>query len=160
MIRARTLIALLVAVVAAAALPAIGAEVLGLRGPAPLNEAKPAAPIANDVNNDRRMVRNYPEQPPVIPHAIRGYEVTLNANRCLTCHGRQFTEQSQAPMISITHFMDRDDQILATVSARRYFCTQCHAPQTDAKPLVENRFQDIDTLVQRERAGAPPRSAR
>lgn len=101
------------------------------------------------------MVRNYPEQPPVIPHAIRGYEITLNANRCLTCHGRQFTEQSQAPMISITHFMDRDDQILATVSARRYFCTQCHAPQTEAKPLVDSRFLDIDTLVQRQRARNP-----
>jgi nitrate reductase (cytochrome), electron transfer subunit len=142
-----------------AGMPAL-AQQFGLRGPTPLNETKPAAPIPNDVNNDRRQARNWPEQPPVIPHQIRGYEITLNANRCLTCHGRQFTEQSQAPMISVTHFMDRDDQILATVSARRYFCTQCHAPQTDARPLVENRFLDIDTLVQRERASSPPRSQR
>lgn len=155
--RARFL-ALWLTAVALAVVPALAqqaAEPLGLRGPTPLNEVKPAAPIAADVNNDRRMSRNYPEQPPVIPHQIRGYEISLNANRCLTCHGRQFTEQSQAPMISITHFMDRDDQILATVSPRRYFCTQCHAPQTESRPLVDNRFVDIDTLVRRDREKAP-----
>src|SRR5262245_4937787 len=84
----------MVALVAAVALPALGLEPFGLRGPTPLDETTAAPPIANDVNNDRRMKRNYPEQPPVIPHAIRGYEISLNANRCLTCHGLQFTEQS------------------------------------------------------------------
>jgi cytochrome c-type protein NapB len=38
--------------------------------------------------------------------------------------------------------------------SRRYFCTQCHVPQTDVKPLVENRFQTIDDLIQHE----PPQS--
>jgi nitrate reductase (cytochrome), electron transfer subunit len=54
-------------------------------------------------------------------------------------------------MISITHFMDRDLQTLASVSARRYFCTQCHVPQTDAEPVIENQFVDIDTLLDRQR---------
>ena len=53
-------------------------------------------------------------------------------------------------MISVTHFVDRDGQVLATVSPRRYFCTQCHVPQTDAKPLVENDFRDIDEIVSAE----------
>ena len=44
--------------------------------------------------------------------------------------------ESQAPMVSITHFMDRDGQFLASVSPRRYFCTQCHVPQHDVKPPV------------------------
>lgn len=135
-------------VIAAAAL---AADLPGLRGPAPIGETKESAQIAREVNDDVRRSRNYPEQPPVIPHSIRGYEVSLNANRCLSCHGRRMTEMSQAPMISITHFMDRDDQILATVSARRYFCTQCHVPQHEAKPLVPNGFVDIDTLIDRQR---------
>jgi nitrate reductase (cytochrome), electron transfer subunit len=71
----------------------------------------------------------------------------MNANRCLTCHSRQFTAMFQAPMISITHFMDRDNQILAAVSPRRYFCTQCHVPQTDAPDLVDNTFRDIDEIL-------------
>src|SRR5262245_51377170 len=91
--------------------PLAAEDMVGLRGRTSLSETKPQPPIANDINNDKRMTRNYPEQPPVIPHTIRGYEISLNANRCLTCHGRQFTAESQAPMISITHFMDRDDQI-------------------------------------------------
>ena len=88
-------------------------------------------------------MRAYPEQPPVIPHAIEGNQLTLNANRCLDCHRRQFVEGSGAPMISITHFMTREGQMLADVAPRRYFCTTCHVPQTDAEPLVENEFRDM-----------------
>ena len=36
------------------------------------------------------------------------------------------TEESQAPMVSVTHYMDRDGNFLADISARRYFCEQCH----------------------------------
>jgi cytochrome c-type protein NapB len=50
-------------------------------------------------------------------------------------------------MVSITHFMDRDGQFLASVSPRRYFCVQCHVPQYPVKAPVANRFMDIDTLL-------------
>jgi len=126
---------------------ALAAELTGLRGPVPIDQEAAPPPIANEINDDKRRARNYPEQPPVIPHQTRDYQITLNANKCLTCHSRQFTEQSQAPMISVTHFMDRDGQILASVTPRRYFCTQCHVSQVDAPPLVENTFRDIDTVV-------------
>lgn len=151
--RTLLLLALLAAFVAGSA-PA--QELTGLRGPTPLDDEPAPPPLPREVNDDRRQARNYPEQPPVIPHSIQGYQITTNANRCLTCHGRQFTTQSQAPMISVTHFMDRDLQVLAAVSARRYFCTQCHVPQVEVEPLVENRFEDIDTLLDRQRAQRAP----
>jgi cytochrome c-type protein NapB len=103
----------------------------------------PAPPLARPITDDKRVMRNYPEQPPVIPHAIAGYQLTLRANRCLDCHRRQFTEGSGAPMISITHFMDRNGQVLADVTPRRYFCTECHVQQSDAQPLVPNTFKDM-----------------
>jgi cytochrome c-type protein NapB len=56
-------------------------------------------------------------------------------------------------MVSITHFMDRDGQFLASVSPRRFFCTECHVPQTMAKPPVTNDFVDIDTLFTRASPG-------
>lgn len=149
------LLALVVAAIAVIGF-ARAADVTGLRGPTPLDKEAAAGQLLDETNTDRRRGRNYPEQPPVIPHAIRGYEISLQANKCLTCHGRQFTEESQAPMISVTHFMDRNDQILATVSARRYFCNQCHVPQTDAKPLVDNKFIDIDALMKANAAGKKP----
>ena len=121
-----------------------------LRGPAPLTEEGEPPPLAPEENRDLRRVRNYPEQPPTIPHKIEGYQITINANRCLSCHSRTATGESQAPMVSITHFMDRDGQFLAAVSPRRYFCNQCHVPQHEVEPVVGNDFVDIDTLLTRE----------
>lgn len=138
----RTLIAGgLASLLAAAAYAATDAP--RLTGPAAFTEA-PEAPRLAEVQDDTgRRMRNYPEQPPVIPHEIDGYQLTLNTNTCLTCHRRQYIEGSGAPMISVTHFQDRDGQMLADVSPRRYFCTQCHVPQTGARPLVDNRFVDM-----------------
>lgn len=123
------------------------------RPPVAFTDELPAPAIPADVTDDRRVARNYPEQPPVIPHNVRDYQINLNTNRCLTCHSRQFTEAVQAPMISITHYMDRDGQMLGQVSPRRYFCMQCHVPQTAAQPVVPNVFQDIDSLISRPSPG-------
>ena len=117
-----------------------------LRSTAPDQES--AAPrITNFEDNSVKRPRNYPEQPPTIPHDIEGYQIDRNANKCLSCHARSRTGESGAPMVSITHFMDRDNQFLAAVSPRRYFCTQCHVPQKEVKPLVDNDFVDIDQLL-------------
>jgi cytochrome c-type protein NapB len=132
---------------AASALAQEDGKVEALRGEVPLTEETAPPPIYKEINDDLRRARNYPEQPPVIPHNIRDYPITLNANRCLTCHTREFTAQSQAPMISITHFMDREGQVLATVTPRRYFCTQCHVTQAEAPDLVKNDFQPIEEIL-------------
>ena len=112
----------------------------------PMAETK-APQLPHQVTDGPRPMRNYPEQPPVIPHDISGYELSLKANTCMTCHRRQYTEETGAPMISITHYRDRDGQTLADVSARRYFCTQCHVPQTRTRPLIENEFTDMSELT-------------
>src|SRR5215831_3871839 len=144
--------------VVAALLAAFSSVVLAqsfsaLRGSTPLNQEAEPPPMTPQVNTSVRESRNYPEQPPVIPHSIEGYEVSLRANKCLSCHARTRIQESQAPMISVTHFFDRDGQTLASVSPRRYFCTECHVPQHDARPPVENDFVDIDTLLKRPAPG-------
>ena len=118
-----------------------------LRGPTPLNEQPAAPPIPKVVAEDTKRLRNYPEQPPTIPHSIRDYQVDLNVNKCLACHARRRTVESEAPMVSITHFMDSDGQFLATVSPRRYFCNQCHVVENRVKPLVENDLVDVDDIL-------------
>lgn len=132
---------------------AVADGIATLRGGSEIQQTPDAPAIGKTENNDLRRVRNYPEQPPTIPHDIRDYEVTKNANKCLSCHSRTRTGDSQAPMVSVTHFMDRDFQVLATISPRRYFCNQCHVPQLDVKPLVENTFEDVDDLIKREAKG-------
>jgi cytochrome c-type protein NapB len=110
-------------------------------------EPVPAPPLPDPVIDDVRVARNFPEQPPVIPHSIDGYQLSLNANRCLECHRRQFTKLVDAPMISITHFLDREGQMLADVAPRRHFCTACHVQQTNTDPLLSNTFRDMLTLM-------------
>ena len=123
--------------------PGIVPRVTG--GAQPMQEI-PAPALARPITDDKRKMRNYPEQPPIIPHSIDGYQLSLKTNRCLDCHRRQYTEGSGAPMISVTHFMDRDSQVLADVTPRRYFCTACHVTQSDAPPLVPNTFEDMLVL--------------
>ncbi len=140
---------LALAIVLAAASTSLVAQTVssGLRGSTPLNEEGPAAPMLPLRNSSEKEVRNYPEQPPVIPHTTEGYQIDLNGNKCLSCHARARTGESQAPMVSITHFMDREGQFLASVSPRRFFCTECHVPQSTAKPPVGNEFLDIDSVL-------------
>lgn len=126
-----------------------------LRGDTALNaEAEPPKMEQVD-NSDEKKHRNYTSQPPVIPHSIDNYRIDLNSNKCLTCHARSRVSDSGAPMVSVTHFMDRDGQFKATVSPRRYFCTQCHVEQSKAKPLVANTFVDVDDLLAEEKGMEP-----
>ncbi|HEY0843891.1 MAG TPA: nitrate reductase cytochrome c-type subunit [Noviherbaspirillum sp.] len=118
-----------------------------MRGITPLDQTTQPPPMANPDNSDVRRSRNYAMQPPVVPHKIEGYQVDKNANRCMMCHARTRTQETQAPMISVTHFMDRDGNFLAELSPRRYFCLQCHVPQAELKPLVGNDFVDVDTML-------------
>ena len=110
------------------------------------------APLQNAANNDIKRARAYPMQPPTIPHTIDGYQVDLKVNTCLSCHSRTRVQESQAPMISVTHFMDRDGNFLADVSPRRYFCKQCHVTQIERKSLVNNEFQDMHDMLVKKRA--------
>lgn len=117
-----------------------------LRG-SPINvEEGPARMNKKDVRG-LRASRSYPEQPPVIPHSIRGYQINTNTNKCLTCHNRKSIDKSQAVMVSVTHFIDRVGQVRASVSPRRYFCLQCHVQQDDIVPLIKNDFEDIDDVI-------------
>lgn len=119
-----------------------------LRGATPLDSEGQAPRMQSMQDEDIKRQRNYPMQPPTIPHKIDGYRVDLNSNKCMTCHSRRRVEASQAPMVSVTHYMDRDGNFLAEVSPRRYFCNQCHVAQSKSKPLVDNTFVDIDQLIQ------------
>ncbi len=107
------------------------------RAPEPKQFAKDGEPIARD----------YVQQPPLIPHKIKGYRIDRNSNKCLSCHSWKHYREAGATKISQTHFEDRNKNVLANVSARRYFCTQCHVPQAGARPLVENTFKPVQAIA-------------
>ncbi|EKO3488396.1 nitrate reductase cytochrome c-type subunit [Vibrio fluvialis] len=116
-----------------------------LRG-ATLIESTRAADEMKKYPREQALDSDYVYQPPLIPHNIRNYEVSLNANKCLSCHSWKNAKEMGATKISVTHFINREDAVLADVSPRRYFCLQCHVPQAEAKPLVKNEFERVDSL--------------
>lgn len=118
-----------------------------LRGDNPLN-ANAKKPVPKKWQRDRSPIkRDFVQQPPLIPHSIEGYVINTRSNKCLSCHSWANYKDKGATKISLTHFTDRDGHDLANVSARRYFCTQCHVPQVDANPLVKNKFKPVESIM-------------
>lgn len=124
-------------------------ELNSLRGDADIAEQSLPAEIIQWQAETAPLARDYVQQPPLIPHHIEGYEINLKVNKCLTCHSWANYKAAKATKISPTHFRNRDGVDLANVSAQRYFCTQCHVPQANAQPLVENTFESVDVLQPR-----------
>lgn len=117
-----------------------------LRGLTELDVTRPADDFKRVLKDRSPYVSDYVYQPPLIPHSIRNYELSINANKCLSCHSFSKSVESGATKISVTHYETREGQVLSDVSPRRYFCLQCHVMQTDARPLLENTFKPVDSL--------------
>lgn len=121
---------------------AMAGNVKSLRGQTALDETNTAGEV-NHVMEHGRYPQNYRQQPPLIPHKIEKYQINLKVNQCMRCHNWQYAAKEGAPKISETHYKDhRTGNALDDVSPGRWFCTQCHVPQVDAKPLVENTFSE------------------
>ena len=124
--------------------PAQGADEVvkldGLRGGTPVSQDNPSTGSRQERDSAPKD-RDFVQQPPLIPHTTVGYQITANFNKCMDCHAWQKTRQTGATKVSVTHFRTREGLELDNISPLRYFCTQCHVPQTDARPLVENTFQ-------------------
>jgi len=85
--------------------------------------------------------RSFKEQPPMIPHGIEKYEISLKLNGCLKCHSEATAEKENTKPTPESHFLDREGNKLEKISSRRWFCNQCHTVQLDGAPLVENIFE-------------------
>ncbi len=111
-----------------------------------LAELPPAESLKKIHESDTVMPREFVQQPPLVPHDVRGYEVNTDVNSCLRCHSWKNASSWGATRISVTHFYDRDGNQLADVAPGRYFCLQCHVTQADSDPIVESTFEPVDSL--------------
>ncbi len=118
----------------------IGERVRSLGGGEVLDRLNAAPEIERQSVSDGGFGRAYRQQPPLIPHKITGYQISPANNRCMDCHDWPGHVKAKAPKVSETHYVDRLGKRLDKISGTRYFCQQCHVPQADAKPLVENDF--------------------
>ena len=123
-------------------------EVKSLRGELALDENSTEAEMKSWQLDRDPIQRDHVKQPPLIPHKVQGYKINLKFNKCMSCHSWAKYKDAGATKISQSHFEDRDNNVTANVAARRYFCNQCHVPQVDAKPIVENPFQPLPSMKQ------------
>ena len=89
--------------------------------------------------------RTFKEQPPLIPHAMNNFdEITLEENQCMDCHSAETYKAKNAPKVGDTHMTIVDvpgGGMKKVMNMTRWQCNNCHVPQVDAKPLVENSFK-------------------
>ncbi|WP_198263542.1 nitrate reductase cytochrome c-type subunit [sulfur-oxidizing endosymbiont of Gigantopelta aegis] len=119
-------------------------SVQSLRGGYPLESDTESVPKHKVNTEEGGYDRNFKLQPPMIPHKTAKYRINLKNNGCLKCHSEKSYKKENAPKVGDSHYIDRDGKTLKTISKRRYFCTQCHAPQVKSKPLVKNTYEGID----------------
>ncbi|AHG74279.1 nitrate reductase cytochrome c-type subunit [Mannheimia bovis] len=103
--------------------------------------------VAPGFHNPQKDVGNipttFPFQPPLVPHSIRGLQVSKNVNQCLACHAVEPSKVTGATPLPKSHFTNRDGKALQTESPSRYFCLQCHVQQTNVNPIVQNKFESV-----------------
>ncbi len=121
----------------------------------------------------KKFERSYTNAPPLIPHSVEGLlPITRNNNQCLGCHMPNVAKGVGATPIPPSHFTDfrpkttldkkgevvkegkviKNTTDIVTVAHRmkklspaRFNCSQCHVPQANVKPLVENTFKPVFT---------------
>lgn len=114
-------------------------RVHSLRGAAALDENNEVHDLKKQ-NTGHRFDKAYRQQPPLIPHKVDKYQINLKVNQCMRCHDWPYNVREGAPKISETHYTNRDGVALDKVTKSRWFCTQCHVPQTVAPAIVQNNF--------------------
>jgi cytochrome c-type protein NapB len=138
--RIHLLAALCLVIGAAFAADAAESPAKPLRGNVPVPATNDSG-IYRMERHDRAIARSHAWQPPVIPHNVKGYQITKNVNMCMSCHAKTRAQATGATPVASSHYLDRDGKQLPNISTRRYFCLQCHVPQFNAEPLVPNTFK-------------------
>jgi cytochrome c-type protein NapB len=100
---------------------------------------------AKDPGENELLGAYFSGSPPLIPHRIEDFvPIRIGENMCLECHdlpdqiGEETVAGDATPMPA-SHY--RDEDASGGASGARFTCTQCHAPQTDAEPLVANTYR-------------------
>ena len=141
----------LAAVACAATGQAVDDSSIGLSKTSVFDDPTPVAPVYDAPPPGAPVTapaRYFPGAPPVIPHSIKGLvPITSQNNACLGCHNRpdmigKKVKGAPTPMTA-SHYTDlwTKDKPSQKVSGARYNCNQCHAAQSDAKPLVRNTLE-------------------
>ncbi|WP_345993058.1 nitrate reductase cytochrome c-type subunit [Sulfurimonas sp. HSL-1716] len=152
----------------ATAKPKISEEALSYRNTSLYTEKGTTVPVAlyctDAPGTSKKIKRAFQDAPPMIPHDTDGMlPIKKGNNQCLSCHMPDVASSMGATPIPQSHFLDMRpvnkivdgklvkgvDNLQNQVSIKkisdvypgRFNCSQCHAPQANAKLVTENKFQ-------------------
>jgi len=117
-------------------------DVYSLRGDNDIDADSEVFPNRRNMVVDGGIDVTFSDQPPMVPHSIDKDRISLQENTCLKCHSKADSKLESTPKPTPSHFKGRDGEKKNEVVAARYFCTQCHTPQANIKPLIKNNFTD------------------
>lgn len=134
-----------------AATQAVAADSMGLSKQSVfvVPEPKVYQESGQQAGQNKLLPRAYLNAPPQIPHDIADFlPITAQGNMCIACHNQpdqwgKKLKVGEARPIPQSHFTDLRNapgKVTDQLIGARYNCNQCHVPQTNAKPLVENTF--------------------
>jgi len=148
--RTNTVLVLAAAFALLAALAAaeeIADDALGLSGSV-FDTPDPLVPAASagEPGENSKLGSYFEGAPPMISHGIEDLlPITFEDNLCLDCHDlRDEIGADEATPMPVSHYTDLRKPGSAAAAkpvGARYTCTQCHAAQTDAKPLVASDYR-------------------
>ena len=130
----------------------VAADDLGLSKTSVFSTPAPIVPVstAKEPGENELVGAYFTGSPPLISHAIEDYlPIRIGENLCLDCHalpdeiGRKPAQGDPTP-VPASHYTDlrrNPDEVTQEVTSARFLCTQCHAPQLDASPLVANTYR-------------------
>ena len=152
--------------------PTITEESLGLRKTDLYREsdttADKTAYSKDAAGASTKISRAFQDAPPMIPHDVSDYlPITKDNNMCTGCHMPEMAKDMGATPLPKSHFLDMrpkhtfdgkmfekavDNMKNETsvkeidhLSAARFNCTLCHAPQSQGALVVENTFEPAYT---------------
>lgn len=112
----------------------------GLRGPVSVDEDNISVE-PYQMQEGIVLHKNYRQQPPLIPHKIEKYQIDLKANQCLACHSWPQHSDFKTVAAPESHFINsQTGEKTDHIAPGRWFCNQCHVPQSNAPELVDNLF--------------------
>lgn len=83
--------------------------------------------------------RPYQTAPPLVPHTVSGFTINRSTNECLDCHleGEEIGDgHGRTPRVPQSHFTNEHtgEERAGQVVGIRYYCVQCHVPQSEEEP--------------------------
>jgi len=125
---------------------AVTDDEIGLTPTSVFDTPDPLVPttVAKDPGENELLGSYFSGSPPVIPHVVDDFvPIRIGEHMCLECHDLtdqigQETMAGDATPMPASHY--RNEDVSEGMSGARFTCTQCHAPQTDAEPLVANTY--------------------